>query len=146
MNKGSVVMKVKKEILLLCAGIVWLIAGVQILKIAIVAYQNYLSIFHLLISFLIFVIFWKFIFKKMLYKHVKRIMLYASKQYIWKFFDMKSYMIMCFMMTLGICIRNFHLWKLMYIAIFYAGLGSALCLSGCMFLKKFIMYRKEEVL
>lgn len=99
-------MKVQKEKLLMIASIVWLIAGFNILRIGIISYVGRISIVNLLLSVLVFIIFWFLIFKKLVLKHVDRITRYEEKlQFILNFFDKKSFIIMAFMMTFGIGIR-----------------------------------------
>ena len=55
----------------------------------------------------------------------------------WKFFDTKGYLIMAFMMTMGIGLRSSGIAPTWFIAFFYAGLGIALALSGCCFLVRY---------
>ena len=55
----------------------------------------------------------------------------------WKFFDAKGYLIMAFMMTMGIGLRSLGIAPTWFIAFFYAGLGIALALSGCCFLVRY---------
>ncbi|MCR8968448.1 hypothetical protein [Facklamia sp. 7083-14-GEN3] len=128
-------MKVKNRTLLLIAAIVWAIAGFNILRIGIIAYEGNWSLVNLVLSLVIFSLFWFMVFKNLVKKHTKRILSYVEeKTFFLKFFDMKSFIIMAFMMTLGISIRRFNLWPSLWIAIFYLGLGAALFLAGVMFL------------
>lgn len=132
-------MKVKKHTLLFIAGIVWLIAGFNILKIGIEAYKPYLSILNFGLSLLVFLIFWFMIFKKLVFKHTNRISNFTEDfHFFLKFFDKKSFIIMFFMIFFGVCIRKFHLAPDVFIAVFYTGLGSSLFLSGIMFLINYI--------
>lgn len=127
-------MKIKKEYLLLIASIVWLFAGYNILHIGLELYQDYTTIINVLLSILVFAIFWFMIFSKLTKKHTIRIKNYLEeKQFILKFFDKKSFMIMAFMIVFGLSIRNFHLMPDVCIAVFYTGLGSALFLAGVVF-------------
>lgn len=82
-------MKVENKTLLLIAGIVWSIAGFNILKIGIGAYGPYVTILHLVCSAAIFAFFWGMIFNRLVKKHTKRIEEYEQKQYFWHFFDLK---------------------------------------------------------
>ena len=66
-------MKVKKKTLLLIACLVWTIAGFNILRIGILAYQPYLSIVNLFLSVVVFAVFQHFIFGRLVQKHTKRI-------------------------------------------------------------------------
>ncbi len=139
-------MKVQKEKLLMIASIVWLIAGFNILRIGIISYIGRITIINLLLSILVFVIFWFLIFKKLVLKHVDRIKGYEEDlQFIFNFFDKKSFFIMAFMMTFGIGIRVWNLVPDVFIAVFYTGLGSALFGAGILFGYYYFNYRKEII-
>ena len=60
---------VRQKTLLLLAGIVWLIAGGNVLKIGLETYQDHLSSGNILLSALVFLIFWFMIFGPMTKKH-----------------------------------------------------------------------------
>lgn len=126
---------VKNKSLLFIASIVWLIAGFNILRIGVLSYMQHFKVFDLLLSSSIFVIFWFMVFSKLVSKHTYRIKNYDEpKQYFWNFFDIKSFVIMVFMMTSGILIRSFNLLPEVIIKIFYTGLGAALFLAGIKFM------------
>ena len=127
-------MKVKKHNLLLIASIVWLIAGFNILKIGIETYVGYTKLLNFFLSIIVFIIFWFAIFYKLTKKHTHRIHSYEiEKQFFLNFFDLKSFIIMAFMIIFGITIRTFNLLPDRFIAIFYTGLGAALFLAGIIF-------------
>lgn len=124
-------LKINNRLLLLIASIVWLIAGFSVTRIGVIAYKDNLSIVNVLFSVLIFCIFWFAIFKNLVTKHTIRIKGYfTEKQYFWNFFDFKSFIIMVFMMTLGISLRAFNLAPTNFIAILYVGIGTALVLAS----------------
>ncbi|MEG1002267.1 hypothetical protein [Clostridium sp.] len=131
-------MKVHKNYLILIAGIVWSIAGFNIVRLGVIAYKGHVSIINIILSIVVFSIFLGMIFYKMVKKHVLRILEYKEKQYFYKFFDLKSYIIMAVMMGGGIYLRYSGLVPDVFIAFFYTGLGCALLLSGILFLVKFI--------
>ena len=127
-------MKVSKNTLLLIACLVWGFAGFNILKIGVNAYSNFLTPINFTLSLAVFVIFQVFIFGKLVKKHVSRINAYKeNKQFFLKFFDVKSFIIMAFMMTFGIVLRATNIAPERFIAAFYTGLGSALALAGLLF-------------
>ncbi|MFU0568770.1 hypothetical protein [Gardnerella vaginalis] len=127
-------MKVPKNTLLLIACLVWAAAGFNILNIGLLAYQNYLQPLNYALSILVFVIFQFLIFGKLVKKHTQRINGYAEeKQFFLKFFDIKSFIIMAFMMTGGIALRATNAAPEQFIAVFYTGLGTALFLAGLLF-------------
>lgn len=127
-------MKVKKQTLLVIASIVWMAAGFNIVRIGLITYVNHITVLNILLSIGVFLIFWFLIFNKLVVKHTNRIINYEEKyQLFYKFFDLKSFLIMAFMMTFGILIRTFNLAPESFIAFFYTGLGAALFLAGILF-------------
>lgn len=139
-------MKVRKKYLLLLAAIVWCGAGSSILKIGIehylLGYFNYLTLFG---SVLTFTIFYILIFRRMVLKHFRRIQDYNCEfQPIYKFFDLKSYLIMIFMMSLGIGLRSSGVVPKVFIAFFYSGLGLGLLLAGLLFFKYFLELNNDD--
>lgn len=126
--------KVKKETLLLLACFVWAAAGYNVLRIGILSYPPYITAWNVLLSIVVFIIFTKFIFGKLVTKHTARIQHYTeARQFFLKFFDAKSFIIMAVMMTGGIAIRAFEIASTQFIAVFYSGLGAALLLAGILF-------------
>lgn len=135
-------MKVGKRSLVLISAIVWIMAGFNVLKIGIEAYQNYISVVNVIGSIFVFMIFWNMIFKKMVDKNVVRIEnMIGEKHNFWVFFDLKSFIIMAFMMTMGISLRVYSLVPEVFIAVFYSGLGTALGLAGVKYLYKFLNWK-----
>lgn len=127
-------MKVKKHHLLFFACVVWIIAGFNVLKIGIESYNEYRTILNYGLTILVFLVFWFMVFYKLTVKHTTRIQGYEEeKQFFYKFFDLKSFFIMAFMISFGIIIRTFHLLPERFIAVFYTGLGAALFLAGVLF-------------
>lgn len=132
---------IKNKYLLLIAAIVWLIAGFNVLKIGVETYINYVTVINLLLSLVVFLVFWIMVFSKLVKKHTLRISSYESeKQWFYLFFDLKSFIIMAIMMTMGIVIRYYALLPDVFIAVFYTGLGSALALAGILFMVNFMRY------
>lgn len=135
-------LKIQKINLLLLAGIVWGIAGFNILRIGVIAYQNCFVWWRLLLSVAVFAVFQWCIFGKMVKKHTKRITQYAEpKQYWFHFFDIKGFCIMAFMMTFGIGLRASGICPDVFIAVFYTGLGASLLTAGVLF---FVNYSKQR--
>lgn len=129
--------KVEKKTLILLAGCVWIFAGSKLLSLG---YKDFIgsidrNVYFLGISIGVFLMFYNFIFKKMVEKHTKRILNSKIKKHcVFSFFDTKGYMIMTFMITIGIFVRASHLFDPIYMGSFYIGLGFSLLLSGVMFL------------
>lgn len=127
-------MKVKRNTLLLIACFVWGIAGFNILRIGVMAYPAYYSVLNFLLSILVFAVFQKFVFGKLVKKHTARINSYQEERHFFlKFFDKKAFIIMAVMMTGGIALRASELAPERFIAVFYTGLGASLLLAGLLF-------------
>lgn len=144
-------MKINKNYLMLIAGILWIIAGFFVIKIGVPIFITllkgvniYIKIMAIAFSVFIFWVFYKKIFLKLVNKHTLRIKNNIDiKMEFWKFFDLKSYIIMIVMISGGIIIRKFGLLPMWFIGTFYTGLGSALFLAGINFVINFI---KKKVL
>lgn len=135
-------MKVKKRTLLLIAGIVWLIAGFNVARLGILSFRLIDRTWYLYaLTILIFIIFGT-MFYKMSEKHTKRILAYEDKRPFWNFFDVKSYLIMVFMMSMGIGLRASGKIPEFFIGFFYTGLGFALALAGVIFIYNYIFYQE----
>ena len=121
------------------AGFVWLAAGVNILRIGVNAVFSVIGGGFgrtALMAVLAAAIFYAFhrMFSRIVVKHTARIRGYETKQPIWRFFDGKSWLLMAFMMTLGITLRRFAGLPEFFFAFFYTGLGTALSVAGIRFL------------
>lgn len=127
-------MKVKRNTLLLLACLVWSAAGFNILRIGLVSYPAYLSVLNLLLSVLVFVLFQRFVFGKLVKKHTARIHSYQEERHFFlKFFDGKAFAIMAVTMSGGIALRVSGIAPERFIAVFYSGLGASLLLAGVLF-------------
>lgn len=136
-------MKVKKMNLILIAGIVWLIAGFNIVRIGVIAYKGYLTVLNILLSVLVYLLFHNMVFRKMVKKHTNRIIGYEEeKQLIFRFFNKQAYCIMVFMMTFGIGLRVSGLVPDLFIAVFYTGLGTSLLIAGVSFGMHYMRQRR----
>ena len=121
------------------AGFVWLAAGVNILRIGVKAVFSVIGGSFgrtALMAALAAAIFYAFhrMFSRIVVKHTARIRGYETKQPFWRFFDGKSWLLMAFMMTLGITLRRFGGLPEFFFAFFYTGLGTALSVAGIRFL------------
>ncbi len=95
-------MRVQKNTLLLLACLVWGAAGFNILRIGLMAYPAYVTVVNLLLSAVVFGLFQRFVFGKLVKKHTGRIAGMEEKpQFFLKFFDGKAFAIMAVMRTGG---------------------------------------------
>ena len=144
-RKLKIDFKVKKKTLLLIACLVWTAAGVNILRLGLLAYPAYLSVWNFLLSALVFGVFQVFIFGKLVKKHTARITGYEEERQLFiKFFDVKAFIIMFIMMTGGIWLRGSGVAPERFIAFFYTGLGASLTLAGVLFGRNYIKALKEK--
>lgn len=138
-------MKVNKKTLLLIACFVWGIAGFNVLRIGVLAYPSHLSFLNLILSVIVFSLFQYFIFGRLVKKHTHRILNYTDTyQFFLKFFDVKSFCIMAFMISGGIWLRASGIAPERFIAVFYSGLGASLFLAGILFGKNYLKERTEK--
>lgn len=134
-------MKVSKKTLLLIAGTVWLIAGINILRIGLTVRTEKWSLIMCLLSLAVLLAFHLFVFRKMVDRHTCRIVGYEEElQPFYRFFNRQAYCIMAFMMTFGIGLRVSGLVPEVFIAVFYSGLGLSLIIAGLGFCRQFIKY------
>lgn len=132
-----------KRALLMIAGIVWMIAGFNVVRLGILSYCEIERAWYLVVLSCVVFILFGMMFYKMTRKHSKRIKDY-EQQYrpFWNFFDLKSYIIMAIMMGGGIGLRAAGVFPDVFVAFFYSGLGCALFLAGVIFVYAFIRWGK----
>lgn len=132
--------KVKAKYLLLIAAAVWFIAGVNILRLGILAIaEGTTPLYVLLIGIPVVFFLFHLMFSKLVGKHADRIRGYGEeKMHVLKFFDIKGYIVMIIMMGGGIALRAFGIVPTWFVAFFYTGLGAALALAGIGFLIHYI--------
>jgi len=133
-----------KKNLLVIAGTVWVIAGTMVSKLGIEVFlkgDKHILI-SLIVGIIVFFIFFNFIFKKMVKKHRNRILSKEKdKLCVFSFFDVKSYIIMIFMMGLGITIRSIPSINPICWTPVYIGIGSALFLTGVLFVIEWVKWK-----
>lgn len=139
---------INKRYLLLIAGFFWMFAGFMVMKTGYPYFAH--GTYKLLLTagaIVVFLIFYLFIFSKLVGKHEKRI---RSKQTdklpFWQFFSLSSYIIVAVMISGGIMLRKFELVPHWFIGSFYPGLGFALFSCGTRFVARFIKYNRATPL
>ena len=116
---------VSRNTLLITAGLVWLIAGANILRIGLVCWLHTEHYWLLKVceASLIFLLFFGIIFHKLYRKHTRRIAQKQERNCPFGFFDVKGWIIMTFMIVLGVLARTLHWFPETFIAFFYTGLS-----------------------
>ena len=133
-------LKMKKENLIIVAGVVWLLAGVNVALIGARAAVEMRGAAVGVVGALIVgtvAAFFAFhaMFGKIVLKNAQRIRgLERERLSFLRFLDLKGYLTMAFMMSFGFGLRLTGLIPNWFFAFFYTGLGSALALAGASFL------------
>lgn len=128
---------VTKKTLLITAGVIWLIAGINILRIGVGCWINDSQywLFKVCEATLVFLLFFGIIFHKLYLKHTRRILKKKAKNCPFSFFDVKGWAVMILMITIGVLARTLHLLPEAFIAVFYTGLSVALIGTGIRFIR-----------
>lgn len=135
---------VTKNTLLITAGALWLIAGVNILRIGLGCWINdsHYWLFKFCEATLVFLLFFGIIFHKLYRKHTHRISQKKALNCPFSFFDIKGWIVMISMITIGVLARTLHLLPDAFIAVFYTGLSLALIGTGIRFIRYWWKNRK----
>lgn len=113
---------VSRQTLLLTAGLVWTLAGGKVLAIGLAAWlheHTHAWYFKTGEATLVFLLFFCLVFHRLFRKYTARIRGKSEKNCPFAFFDTRGWLIMAFMMTLGIVVRLFELLPPLFIAVFY---------------------------
>ena len=128
--------RIPTRYLLLVNGLLWMAVGVKILLTGVDYYGRLESIpwWYFLLSAVVFTGFW-FMFTGVVRKYSARIMsMTEPKTSIFKTFSIKGYIIIAFMITLGIVLKRIPQVPDSFIAWFYCGLGPGLLSAGVRFI------------
>jgi len=132
MTLSSLKPAVTKSWLIAIAGLMWTGVGLMLCRLA----YNWLAVINRgmaaslgLLGVLLAVAAYHFGFSKIARKNIKRISLLVEKTCIFAFQTWKAYLIIGFMITLGIILRNSAIPK-QYVAIIYTTIGGAILLSS----------------
>ncbi len=129
-------LKIRKESLMVVAGIVWMVAGGNVANLGIQAAFNMteseIYLRCILVAGACVTLFaFHAMFGKLVKKNTRRIRaLVGDKQNPALFLDAKGYAIMAVMMSGGFGMRALGLVPDWFVAFFYTGLGTALALAG----------------
>ena len=133
---------IKKNQLIAVAGVVWLLAGLNVAVLGVRAaidMRDVAAIVLIAIAGGAVAVFCGFhpMFSKLVQRNVQRIAdLEGDRHHVVRFFDRKGYMMMAFMMSMGIGMRAAGLFPEWFIAFFYTGLGLALSLAGASYIAR----------
>ena len=133
-------LKIPTRYLLLVNGLLWLAVGTRILLIGIDSYRGLENIrwWYLLLSAVVFAGFYR-LFTGVVRRYAARILsMTGLRTSILKTFSLKGYLIIAFMITLGIFLRRIPQVPDSFIAWFYCGLGSGLISAGIRFVIRWL--------
>lgn len=123
--------------LIYLAAAVWCIAGVNVVRMGFVTWRALDNPLHplLFVGAVVTLVAFGAMFLRLTAKNIRRIGSFPqSGNPFWKFMSLKSYLIMAFMISFGVVLRNFTRSPRTFIAAFYVGLGSALFAAGVAYL------------
>jgi len=138
---------VNKTILILIAGIVWMLVGLMLSRLAIVWWQSYTGSFLILFIFIglvLGVVKGYYIFTRVVNTNIQRIAQLNRVNFILAFISVKTYLLIIGMMILGILLRNSIIPK-QYLAIIYLGVGLAMIISSYPYFKVLVTGSLERV-
>ena len=130
-------MVIKRRHLYLLASLIWGIPGILVTIKGVVAYTKLPDQqlwWCLLVTVSVITLFY-FIFDKVAGGYIKRIGTLSKKLSLHHAFPMQGWILLSFMMALGIALRNIPAIPLEFTASFYLGLGPMLILSSARFLR-----------
>ncbi|MDR1015942.1 MAG: hypothetical protein LBL67_00510 [Coriobacteriales bacterium] len=133
-------MQIKTKALQIVAGIIWIIAGLNVCAIGIETGINQWVWWECVASFVIFVLF-LLMFLKITAENARRIERLSAEEptkNVFRMMDVRAYAVMIFMIALGLVLRIFSLVPIWFIAFFYTGLGAALGVAGVAYLVVFV--------
>lgn len=136
---------IAKGYLMFIAALVWLFAGGMLLyKGVSFMFENPSSIFlKLTISIAIGILFFFFMFSKIVAKHITRILnIKHERPCLFSFFSWKSYLMMGTMICFGILLRVFKIIPMEYLSCFYISMGTPLLISSHRFFQLFYKHNK----
>ena len=132
-------MNVDKKILVLLPGLMWCGVGIMLIHYAVLwllPYPAKQQILFYSAGFLASMPIHHFGFLKIADKNLSRLLTITEKRNVFSFMTWKSYLIVVFMVSLGIFLRHSAIPKL-YLSVLYNGIGFALFLSGIRYFRYF---------
>ena len=134
--------RIKKQPLIAVAGVVWLLAGLNVAILGVRAAIDMRGVAAIILIALAggaVVVFSAFhsMFYRLVKKNARRIAdLEGDRHLVFRFFDRRSYIMMAVMMSFGIGMRAAGIFPDWFIAFFYTGLGLALSLAGASYIAR----------
>lgn len=143
MKLESLIPRTSRRVLLFIAAVVWTFAGVMLLSrgLGMMAIDSEYYMFRLLGSIMGGVLFYWVLFTRISKKYVNRIIyLENDRPGIFSFFNLKGYIMMAGMISLGIFLRTSGIVAPFYLSIVYVTMGIPLFISSLRFYYSGIFY------
>ncbi len=119
------------------AALIWGVPGVPITIKGLRAYAT-LSVSEIwwsVVLTLCIVAFFALIFHRVVNRYTARIATLPEKNYLWQTFPLRGWLLILFMMGLGVAMKHISGIPLQFTAIFYSGLGPMLIAAAARYLK-----------
>lgn len=126
----------KTKHLVFLDGFIWLAAGLNVVNLGVRAWQGLEGTgFWLVVGCVLTMGAFGTMFVRMVFKNVERLRLIsAERRHVWNCMSLRSFLIMAFMIGLGVTLRHSPQVPRGFIAFFYVGLGTALSAAGVVYL------------
>ena len=137
---------VPKSILLLIAGIMWIMVGIMLNILAyswLRAERLDWAIYAVIIGFVFSLVIHHFGFLRVVDKNLDRILPMQGRRCIFSFMPWKSYFLISIMAAMGFLLRHSAIPK-RYLAVLYTAIGTALILSSLRYLRYLILTFKAR--
>lgn len=130
------ILPVNREHLLLMQVLCWFAPGIVIIRKGIVALLSVADaapqrLWWLIVTAVIVAVVFSLMFNNFILRYTHRILSFPErKKSLFAFFDLRGYILIFFMMGLGICLKYIPGMPAEFFAGFYPGLGTALAIAG----------------
>lgn len=138
-------MKVCRKILYPIAALIWGVPGVMIAIKGVRAYAALpiSEMWWMLVMTLGVAVFFYLVFRKIVKKYTARIAALPTRVAVWLVFPLRGWILILFMMGLGVAMKYIPSVPIQFTAIFYSGLGPMLIMAAARFLKLGFYFEKE---
>lgn len=143
MNRVLRIITVPNTVLIVMGAALWGFAAYRILAIGLMAIGHYPSNpwINYLIGITGFIPFFWFVFRKVSKRYVARILaLPREKSHLFAFLDRRGYLMMTFMITLGVLLKQVSVIPELYKGTFYISLGLSLLASAIVYIVKGVQH------
>ena len=127
---------IPKRYLLVVAAFVWTFAGCMLLfrGLSVLKFNSAGTLIQESVSIIAGICFYKFMFSSISLKHINRNQnLEAHRPCFFSFFNLRSYLMMSMMISLGVALRLSGIVPMCYLALFYITMGTPLLISAFRF-------------